>query len=178
MVNITSSKGEPMSTSTKNNTLQNYLTKYIEQTFAAHTGNRYDKLYRELLSKVEETIKLAVSKAKHLDISLESVYGELTSNKKLLHAIAKQQVSTFLDTHQTKKGIVEGFSKHNINESDLKILEEGKGLVKKINDINLIQQNEENKLNISNILAQSIGHPSSQIKESEVTSVNILDVVK
>ncbi|MDG7052789.1 MAG: hypothetical protein LKM45_02775 [Wolbachia endosymbiont of Alcedoecus sp.] len=107
-----------MSTSTKNNTLQSYLIKYIEQTFAAHTGNRYDKLYRKLLSKVEETIKLAVSKAKHLDISLESVYGELTSNKKLLHAIAKQQVSTFLDTHQTKKEIVEGFSKHNINKSE------------------------------------------------------------
>ncbi|NUX01688.1 hypothetical protein GO685_04300 [Wolbachia endosymbiont of Madathamugadia hiepei] len=58
MVNITLSEGEPMSTSTKNNTLQNYLTKYIEQTFASHTGNRYDKLYMKLLSKVEETIKL------------------------------------------------------------------------------------------------------------------------
>ncbi|MGL9717479.1 MAG: hypothetical protein ACR5K9_02100 [Wolbachia sp.] len=86
-----------MSTSTKNNTLQNYLTKYIEQTFAAHTGNRYDKLYRELLSKVEETIKLAVSKAKHLDISLESVYGELTSNKKLLHAIANTNIRYWED---------------------------------------------------------------------------------
>ena len=80
-------------------------------------------------------MELAVSKAKHLDISLESVYGELTSNKKLLHAIAKQQVSTFLDAHQTKKEPVEGFSKYNIKKSDLKILEEGEGLVKKINDI-------------------------------------------
>ncbi|WP_225536565.1 hypothetical protein [Wolbachia endosymbiont of Mansonella ozzardi] len=65
-------------------------------------------------------------------------------------------MSTFLDTHQTKKEIVEGFSKYNINGSDLKITEEGEGLVKKINDINLIQQNEENKLNIRNILARSI----------------------
>lgn len=87
-------------------------------------------------------------------------------------------MSTFLDAHQTKKETVEGFSKYNINKGDLKILEEGEGLVKKINDINLIQQNEENKLNVRNILAQSIGHPSSQIKESEVTSVNILDLVK
>ncbi|WP_225538341.1 hypothetical protein [Wolbachia endosymbiont of Mansonella perstans] len=75
-------------------------------------------------------------------------------------------MSTFLDTHQTKKEIVEGLSKYNINGSDLKIPEEGEGLVKKINDINLIQQNEENKLNIRNILTQSIGHPSSQIRKS------------
>ncbi|MGL9688930.1 MAG: hypothetical protein ACR5K6_04220 [Wolbachia sp.] len=68
-------------------------------------------------------------------------------------------MSTFLDTHQTKKEIVEGFNKYNINESDLKILGEGEGLVKKINDINLIQQNEENKLNIRNILAQSYRTP-------------------
>jgi pyruvate-formate lyase len=67
------SKGELMSISTTNNTLQNYITKYIEKAFAAHTDNKYDKLYRELLSKVQETIRLAVSKAKHLDISLNGV---------------------------------------------------------------------------------------------------------
>ncbi|MGL9761703.1 MAG: hypothetical protein ACR5LB_05910 [Wolbachia sp.] len=47
-------------------------------------------------------------------------------------------MSTFLNTNQTKKEIVEGFNKYNINESDLKILWKGEGLVKKINDINLI----------------------------------------
>ncbi|MFL3876675.1 hypothetical protein wTkk_000595 [Wolbachia endosymbiont of Trichogramma kaykai] len=40
------------------NTLQNYITKYIEQTFTAHTDNRYDRLYRELLSSAEVIINL------------------------------------------------------------------------------------------------------------------------
>jgi hypothetical protein len=61
-----------MSISTIDNTPQNYITKYIEQTFATHaSGNRYDKLHRELLSGIEEIIKLTVNETKHYDKSLE-----------------------------------------------------------------------------------------------------------
>ncbi|MDD9331513.1 MAG: hypothetical protein PV340_02550 [Wolbachia sp.] len=51
-----------MDISTTDNTLKNYIVKYIDQTFATHiTCNRYDKLYRELLSRIEEIIKLTIS---------------------------------------------------------------------------------------------------------------------
>ncbi|AAW70595.1 Predicted protein [Wolbachia endosymbiont strain TRS of Brugia malayi] len=61
----------------------------------------------------------------------------------------------FLNTHPKKKEIVAEFNnEHYINESDLKTLEEGKDLVDKINNINLIQQNEESEeLNIGKVLA-------------------------
>ncbi len=87
-----------MNISTIDNTLQNYITKYIEQTFAAHVlGNRYDKLYRKLLSGIEEIIKLAVNEAKHYDENLEDLYNDSRFNKKFIQAVAKHQVSEFLN---------------------------------------------------------------------------------
>ncbi|MGL9717166.1 MAG: hypothetical protein ACR5K9_00370 [Wolbachia sp.] len=169
-----------MNISTTDNTLQNYVTKYIEQTFAAHTGNRYDKLYRELLSSVEEITKLTVNQAKRYNKDIEDLYNDSRFNKKFVRASAKYQVLEFLNTHPKKKEIVAEFnSEHHISESDLKTLEEGKDLVDKINDISLIQQNEKNEeLNIKNTLARSIGRPSSQVGEPKATSVNIFDMVK
>jgi len=79
-----------MNINTIDNTLQNYITKYVEQTFATHvSGNRYDKLYRELLS----------GEAKHYDKSLENLYNDSRFNKKFIQAVAKHQVSEFLNTH-------------------------------------------------------------------------------
>ncbi len=89
-----------MNISTIDNTLQNYITKYIEQTFATHVpGNRYDKLYRKLLSGIEEIIKLAVNEAKHYDENLEDLYNDSRFNKKFIQAVVKHQVSEFLNTH-------------------------------------------------------------------------------
>ncbi|WP_395463112.1 hypothetical protein [Wolbachia endosymbiont of Cantharis cryptica] len=150
-----------MNISTIDNTLQNYITKYIEQTFTTHAGNRYDKLYRKLLSSIEEIIKLTVTEAKHYDKSLEDLYNDPRFNKKFIRAFAKHQVLEFLNTHPKKKEIVAEFNnEHHINESDLKILKEGEGLVYEINYIKLTQQNEEEELNIRKILAKSIGMPS------------------
>ncbi|WCR57925.1 hypothetical protein [Wolbachia endosymbiont of Ctenocephalides felis wCfeJ] len=166
--------------STTDNTLQNYITKYTEQAFAAHTGNRYDKLYRELLSSVEGIIKLTVNQAKRYDKDLENLYNDPRFNKKFIRTFAKHQILEFLDTHPKKKEVVTEFnSEHHINESDLKILEEGKDLIDKINDINLTQQNEKGEeLNIKTVVAQSIGRPSSQVGESKATSVNICNLIK
>lgn len=152
-----------MNISTIDNTLQNYITKYIEQTFATHvSGNRYDKLYRELLSGIEEIIKLTINEAKHYDKSLENLYNDSRFNKKFIQAIAKHQVSEFLNTHPKRKEIVaEFYNEHHINESDLKTLEKGKDLVNKINNINLLQRSEKNEeFNIRKTLAQSIKMPS------------------
>lgn len=152
-----------MNISIIDNTLQNYITKYIEQTFATHvSGNRYDKLYRKLLSGIEEIIKLTVNEAKHYDKSLENLYNNSRFNKKFIQAVAKHQVSEFLNTHPKKKEIVAEFNnEYHINKSDLRILEEGKDLVDKINDINLTQRNKENEeLNIRKTLSQSIKMPS------------------
>ncbi len=93
-----------MNISIIDNTLQNYITKYIEQTFATHVlGNRYDKLYRN----------------------------------------------------------AEFNNEHHINKSDLKTLEKGKDLANKINNINLLQQNEKNEeFNIRKTFAHSIKTPS------------------
>lgn len=89
-----------MNISTMDNTLQNYITKYIEQTFATHvSSNRYDKLYRELLSGIEEIIKLTINEAKHYDKSLENLYNDSRFNKKFIQAVAKYQVLEFLNTH-------------------------------------------------------------------------------
>ncbi|MDE5062017.1 hypothetical protein [Wolbachia endosymbiont of Drosophila tsacasi] len=151
-----------MSINTIDNTLQNYITKCIEQTFAAHTGNRHDKLYRKLLNDIEEIIKLTVNEAKHYDKSLKEVHNDPRFNKKFVQAFAKYQVLEFLNTHLKKKEIVaEFYNEHHINKGDLKILEEGKDLIDKINDINLVQQNEESEvLNIRKTLAHSIKTPS------------------
>ncbi|QOD38519.1 hypothetical protein [Candidatus Wolbachia massiliensis] len=151
-----------MNTSTTDNTLQNYIIKYIEQTLAAHAGNRYDKLYRKLLSSIEEIIKLTVNEAKHYDRSLEDLYNDPRFNKKFIQTAVKYQVLEFLNNHPKKKGIVAEFNnEHHINESDLKILEKGKDLIDKINDISLTQRNKENEeLNIRKTLAKSIGMPS------------------
>ncbi len=113
-----------MNIGTIDNTLQNYITKYIEQTFAAHTGNRYDKLYRELLSSAEEIIKLTVNEAKQYDKSLEELHNNsIFHDKKFIQAVAKHQILEFLNTHPKKKEIVAEFkNEHHINESDLKIL--------------------------------------------------------
>uniref|UniRef100_A0AAU7YLQ7 Uncharacterized protein n=1 Tax=Wolbachia endosymbiont of Oeneis ivallda TaxID=3171168 RepID=A0AAU7YLQ7_9RICK len=169
-----------MNINTADNTLQNYTTKYIEQTFTAHTGNRYDKLYRELLSSVEEIIKLAINEAKQYDESLEELHNDSRFNKKFVQAFAKYQVMEFLNTHPKKKEIVAEFNdEHHINESDLKILKEGKDLVNKINDINLTQQNEKNEiLNIRKVLAKSIGMPSSRTEKSKATLVESPEMVK
>ncbi|APR98076.1 hypothetical protein [Wolbachia endosymbiont of Folsomia candida] len=159
-----------MNISTIENTLQNYITKYIEQKFAAHTsGNRYDKFYRELLSGIEEVVKLTVSEAKHYDSSLENIYNDLKSHKRLIHTIAKQKILTFLNTHTVKKEIIAGFNnEHSLNESDVKILKEGKDLVDTINDINLLQKNENGEeVNIRKTLAQSIKVPSIEKHKSE-----------
>ncbi|WP_410542078.1 hypothetical protein [Wolbachia endosymbiont (group B) of Ennomos erosarius] len=93
---------------------------------------------------------------------MENLYNDSRFNKKFIQAVAKHQVSDFLNTHPKKKEIVAEFNnEYHINKSDLKILEEGKDLVDKINDINLIQQNKENEeLNIRKTLAQSIKMPS------------------
>ncbi|RLT61170.1 hypothetical protein WANA13_0493, partial [Wolbachia endosymbiont of Drosophila ananassae] len=57
--------------------------------------------------------------------------------------------------------VAEFYNEHHINESDLKTLEKGKDLVNKINNINLLQQNEKNEeFNIRKTLAQSIKMPS------------------
>ncbi len=169
-----------MSINTTNNTLQNYIIKYIEQTFAAHTGNKYDNLYKNLLNGIEEIIKLAVNETKHYNKSLEEVHNDPRFNKKFIRAFAKRQVMEFLNTHPKKKEIVAEFNnEHHINKGDLKILEEGKDLVDKINDINLIQKNEKGEeLNIRKTLVKSIGIPSSQIRESKVTSADIFEMVK
>lgn len=169
-----------MSINTIDNTLQNYITKYIEQTFAAHTGNRYDKLYRELLSNVEEIIKFTVTEAKLYDKSLEELHNDSRFNKKFIRAFTKYQVLEFLNTHPKKKEIVAEFNnEHHINKGDLKSLEEGKDLAGKINDINLIQKNEKNEeLNIRKTLVKSIGIPSSQVRESKVTSADIFEMAK
>nr|WP_240034517.1 hypothetical protein [Wolbachia endosymbiont of Aedes albopictus] len=86
----------------------------------------------------------------------------------------------FLNTHPKKKEIVAEFNdEHHINESDLKILKEGKDLVNKINDINLTQQNEKNEiLNIRKVLAKSIGMPSSRTEKSKATLVESPEMVK
>ncbi|WP_250295214.1 hypothetical protein [Wolbachia endosymbiont of Oedothorax gibbosus] len=152
-----------MNISTIDNTLQNYITKYIEQTFATHvSGNRYDKLYRELLSGIEEIIKLTINEAKHYDKSLENLYNDSRFNKKFIQAVAKHQVSEFLNTHPKRKEIVaEFYNEHHINESDLKTLEKGKDLVNKTNNVNLLQRNEKNEeFNIRKTLAHSIKTPS------------------
>lgn len=170
-----------MNIGTIDNTLQNYITKYIEQTFAAHTGNRYDKLYRELLSSAEEIIKLTVNEAKQYDKSLEELHNNsIFHDKKFIQAVAKHQILEFLNTHPKKKEIVAEFkNEHHINERDLKILKEGKDLVNKINDINLTQQNEKNEiLNIRKVLAKSIGMPSSRIEKSKATLVESPEMVK
>ncbi|MDU8922060.1 hypothetical protein [Wolbachia endosymbiont of Scaptomyza pallida] len=108
-----------MNISTIDNTLQNYITKYIEQTFATHVlGNRYDKLYRKLLSGIEEIIKLAVNEAKHYDENLEDLYNDSRFNKKFIQAVAKHQVSEFLNTYPKRKEIVaEFYNEHHINEN-------------------------------------------------------------
>ncbi|WP_353276890.1 hypothetical protein [Wolbachia endosymbiont (group B) of Villa cingulata] len=170
-----------MNIGTIDNTLQNYITKYIEQTFAAHTGNRYDKLYRELLSSAEEIIKLTVNEAKQYDKSLEELHNNsIFHDKKFIQAVAKHQILEFLNTHPKKKEIVAEFkNEHHINESDLKILKEGKDLVNKINDINLTQQNEKNEiLNIRKVLSKSIGMPSSRTEKSKATLVESPEMVK
>lgn len=169
-----------MSINTIDNTLQNYITKYIEQTFAAHIGNRHDKLYRELLSNVEEIIKLTMNEAKHYEKNLKELYNDPRFNKKFIRAFAKHQVHEFLNTYQIKKESVAEFNnEHHINKSDLKILEEGKDLIEKINDINLVQKNEESEaLNIRKVLAKSIGIPSSQIRESKATSTDVFEMAK
>ncbi|WGJ62220.1 hypothetical protein [Wolbachia endosymbiont of Frankliniella intonsa] len=170
-----------MNINTADNTLQNYTTKYIEQTFAAHTGNRYDKLYRELLNSIEEIIKLTVNEAKQYDKSLEELHNNsIFHDKKFIQAVVKNQILEFLNTHPKKKEIVAKFkNEHHINESDLKILKEGKDLVNKINDINLTQQNEKNEiLNIRKVLAKSIGMPSSRTEKSKETLVESPEMVK
>ncbi|WP_343289436.1 hypothetical protein [Wolbachia endosymbiont of Encarsia formosa] len=170
-----------MNINTADNTLQNYTTKYIEQTFTAHTGNRYDKLYRELLSSVEEIINLTINEAKQYDKSLEELHNDSRfHDKKFIKAVAKHQVLEFLNTHPKKKEIVAEFNdEHHINESDSKVLEEGKDLVNKINDINLIQQNEKNEtLNIRKVLAKSIGIPYSRTEKSKATLVESPEMVK
>lgn len=145
-----------------NNTLQNYIATYVEQALKA-SDDKYDKLYRELSSKVEEIIKQAVSEAKHYDNRIETVYNDLKSNKKLLRAITKLHMSTFLLTHQVKKEIVEVFYKHNINENDLAILDEAHNVVNAISSINLLQHSKEHdELNMRKKLAQTIKRPQAE----------------
>ncbi|MGL9757857.1 MAG: hypothetical protein ACR5LA_03180 [Wolbachia sp.] len=170
-----------MNINVADNTLQNYITKYIEQTFATHTGNRYDKLHRELLNSIEEIIKLTINEANQYDKSLEELHNDSRfHDKKFIQAVAKHQVLEFLNTHPKKKEIVAEFNdEHHINESDSKVLEEEKDLVNKINDINLIQQNEKNEtLNIRKVLAKSIGMPSSRTEKSKATLVESPEMVK
>ncbi|WP_353287275.1 hypothetical protein [Wolbachia endosymbiont (group B) of Gerris lacustris] len=170
-----------MNINTIDNTLQNYITKYIKQTFAAQTGNKHDKLCRKLLNSVEKIIKLTVTEAKHYDKSLEELHKDSRfHDKKFIQVVAKYQVLEFLNTHPTKKEIVAEFNnEHHINESDSKVLEEGKDLMNKINDINLIQQNEKNKtLNMRKVLAKSIGMPSSRTEKSKATLVESSEMVK
>lgn len=152
-----------MSTSIENNTLQNYIAKCVEQMFGTYTsGNNYEKLYRDLLSRIEEIIKLTVSEARQCDKALENVYNDSRFNKKLIHIIAKQQVSRFLEAHPVKKeAIAEFYNEYHINESDLENLREAEDIVNKITNISLLQQNEKNEeLNIRKILSHSIKIPS------------------
>jgi hypothetical protein len=154
-----------MSTSIADNTLENYIAKCIDQMFATYTsGNKYDKLYRDLLSRVEEIIKLTISEARHCDTTIENVYNDPRFNKKLIHVIGKQQISRFLEAHPIKKeAIAEFYNEYHMNESDLKHLREAEDIANKINNVSLLQQNEKNEeLNIRKILAQSIKIPSPE----------------
>ncbi len=85
---------------------------------------------------------------------MNKVYEKIyTTNDKYIYDFAL--------IHLYLKLYAEFNNEHHINKSDLKTLEKGKDLANKINNINLLQQNEKNEeFNIRKTFAHSIKTPS------------------